>query len=190
LKSDNIDTKTKIHNAVLKLLENCSDADSITTRQIAAKAGVNIALVNYYYKSKDNLLSEIVGKMMGNIISTEMRKGEMQENPEKKLRNILKVTADAAFENIGVCKIAINAELNRGCVNSCIMVKPLLKEIFRDSRLNNLDTVALQLMLPFHHIILNPELYGKLLNTDFFNKQDRDQEIDRMISFILIGSIQ
>ena len=87
-----------------------------------------------------------------------------------------------------ICRIAIRTELKKGCVDSCALVIPFLNEIFKEYNKAELDVIALQLMLPLHHIFLEPELYGRLLETDFFDKQKRDQKINEMIGCVLAGS--
>jgi AcrR family transcriptional regulator len=187
LTQDEINTKQKIYQATLELITSGKNAESITTRQIAAKAGVNLALVNYYYQSKENLLSQVVGMMMGGIISQTIQNDSIQTDAKSRLRNILIATADAAFKHYNVCKIVLSIELKQGCKNSCDMVMPLLKEIFKGYSESDLSIIALQLMLPFHHFFLEPELYNVYLNIDFFDEQQRRQKIDQMIDCILAG---
>lgn len=188
MKQDKTNTKAKIYQATLELLASGAEASQVTTRQIAAKADVNLALVNYYYHSKENLLSEVVAKMMEQVIDQTTKGDNYPENAESSLRSILISTMDAAFMHINICRIAIRMELKKGCVDSCALVLPLLDEIFKGHSKAELDVVALQLMLPFHHVFLEPELYGRLLDTDFFSKQKRDQKINEMINCVLAGS--
>ncbi|MCL4377596.1 MAG: TetR/AcrR family transcriptional regulator [Actinobacteria bacterium] len=184
---DEINTKQKIYQATLELIISGKDPGRITTRQIAVKAGVNLALVNYYYQSKENLLSQVVGTMMGSIISQTIQNDGIQTDAKSRLRNILITTADAAFRHYNLCKIALSIELKNGCKNSCDMVMPLLKEIFKGYSESDLNMIALQLMLPFHHFFLEPEIYNVYLNTDFFDEKQRRQKINQMIDCILAG---
>lgn len=184
---DEINAREKIFQATLELITGGENAERITTRQIAAKAGVNSALVNYYYQSKENLLSQVVGVMMDDIISRVMQKDSMNTDAQTKLRNILITTADAAFKYYNICKIAISTELKQGCKNSCAMVMPLLKEMSMGHSELDLNIIALQLMLPFHHIVQDPELYNKYLDTNFFDEQQRRQKINQMIDCVLAG---
>jgi TetR/AcrR family transcriptional regulator, regulator of cefoperazone and chloramphenicol sensitivity len=182
--NDETNAKDKIFGAVLELLAGGEDPEKVTTRQIAAKAGVNLALVNYYYRSKENLISEVVGRMMGGIIDPLMG-GFGGNSAESRIRNILITTTDAAFAHYNICKVALAAELRQGCANSCAMILPLLNEIFAGLSRTELDIISLQLMLPLHHIFIEPKLYGRLLGVDFFNKQQRDQKINEMITCVL-----
>jgi len=186
--ADETGAKERIFQATLDLITGGEDAAKITLRRIAQKAGVNLALINYYYQTKENLFSQVVGTMMDEIIKQVSQAGAVNEDAVTRLRGILLTTADAAFQYYNVCKIAIAAELKQGCKNSCEMVMPLLKEIFGGRSESDLKIIALQLLLPFHHIVLEPELYNKCLDVDFFDERQRAQKINRMIDCVLAGA--
>jgi AcrR family transcriptional regulator len=187
---DEATAKERIFQAATALVIEGKTEQQITTREIAAKADVNLALVNYYYQSKENLLSQVVGVMMGDIIESSARSGYMDGDAQTRLRSMLLITADAAFKYHNICKIAISLELKTGCRNSCALVMPLLREILTDCDESDISIVAIQLMIPFHHIVMNPELYGKYLDTDFFDEKKREQTINQMIDCILTGRIK
>lgn len=50
-------TKEQLINATIQLLSSHRDVSSITAREIVAKANVNLAMINYYFKSKEELIN-------------------------------------------------------------------------------------------------------------------------------------
>jgi len=60
-------SKDKMKEIVYKTAElvSAEDGGSFTTRKIAENAGINPAMVNYYFGSKDNLLKAAVSVMEG-----------------------------------------------------------------------------------------------------------------------------
>lgn len=58
MEPDKSDTRSKIISVAVDMIGRHSDL-SITTREIARKAGVNLAAINYYFGSKDNLFDEV-----------------------------------------------------------------------------------------------------------------------------------
>ncbi|MBO7054495.1 MAG: TetR/AcrR family transcriptional regulator, partial [Bacteroidales bacterium] len=50
----------KIKDAARKVFQ-AKGYDAARTRDIAEEAGVNLALINYYYRSKESLFEEIMG---------------------------------------------------------------------------------------------------------------------------------
>lgn len=185
--SDDITAKEKILHAAMELISEGKTDRQITMRQIASKAGVNLALVNYYYQSKENLLSHVVGIIMGDIIEQTAKNNQTGADSLTRLRNMLLETANAAFKYQNISKIATSMELKNGCSNSCEMVMPLLKEILTDCDNSDIRIIALQLMMPFHHIVINPELYNNYLHTNFFDENTRRLKINQMIDCIVAG---
>lgn len=185
MKIDNVSAKQKIFQTALELLDSEENADSITTRQIAQKAGVNLALVNYYYQSKGNLLSQAAGYKMGAIICQVLEHSYADADAAVRLKKLLTTTADFSFRHNEIFKIAVTGELQQGCKNSCELVMPLLNEIFAGKNEAELRMIALQLMLPFHFIVLYPEKYGETLNVDFFDEEQRSRMINEMTDNIL-----
>lgn len=185
MNNNEANAKEKIFQAAMELVSSETPDQNITTRDIASKAGVNLALINYYYQSKENLLSQVVGTMMGSIIEKSVQNDFANADAEVRLRSMLLSTAAAAFKYRNICKIAVSLELKSGCENSCKVVMPLLREIFGKRSESDLKIIALQLMMPFHHIVLKPEQYNRYLDTDFFDETKRNQKINQMVDCIL-----
>ena len=61
----------------------------------------------------------------------------------------------------------------------------LLKEILPHRRESELRILALQLMQPFHHIMIEPGLYGEYLGADFFDTLQRAQKIEEMMDCVI-----
>lgn len=190
MNQDEANTKEKIFQAAMELVTTGRPEQQITTREIAAKAGVNLALVNYYYQSKENLLNQVVGTMMGDIIEKSTQYDHADADAQTRLRNMLLATANVAFKYRNICKIAISLELKSGCGTSCKMAMPLIRELFPECGESDLSIIALQLMMPFHHIVLSPELYNRYLDTDFFDDQKREQKINQMVDCLLSARIK
>ena len=186
---DETNARKKIFQATWELIGEGKLEHQITIREIAARAGVNLALVNYYYQSKENLLSQVVATMMVNLVEQSNQTDPSETDALTRLRNMLSVTANAAFSYRNICRIAISLELKAGCENSCKLVMPLLQEIVPEASESDLHIIALQLMLPFHHILLKPEFYNSYLDTDFFDEQKRSQTINRMTESLLAARL-
>lgn len=57
-------TKKALLEAAKTLMTSCSDSDKVTSRAIAAKAGVNLAMINYCYGSREALLHEVFKQLL------------------------------------------------------------------------------------------------------------------------------
>jgi TetR/AcrR family transcriptional regulator len=61
--TDSISTEAKIRDAATKVFLD-KGYDGATTRAIAQESGMNLALVNYYFRSKEKLFAEVFGEMI------------------------------------------------------------------------------------------------------------------------------
>jgi AcrR family transcriptional regulator len=90
--------KTPPRQLILEAVITCIEkygVDKITTRKIAKEAGTNIASINYYFRSKDELIAEALGMavqhMLGDIF-------EIINNAEMSYEAVLNETFTYLFE--------------------------------------------------------------------------------------------
>ena len=57
-------TRAALLGAAKELMTGCADSDEVTSRAIAAKAGVNLAMINYCYGSREGLLYEVFKQLL------------------------------------------------------------------------------------------------------------------------------
>lgn len=84
------DQKKDILKASLELLRGTDCPEKITSRQIAAQAGVNVAMINYYYGSKDNLISQAVAGILEEASAVFVSPPNPEAPPKERLRQILR----------------------------------------------------------------------------------------------------
>ncbi|WBW95125.1 TetR/AcrR family transcriptional regulator [Oceanirhabdus sp. W0125-5] len=184
MNSKKTNAKEIILDAVLKLIDEVEHIEEITSRRITEKAGVNLAMINYYYQSKENLINQAVSHKMESITS-QISVMSSDDSAYEQLIRLLISTADLSFKYNKFFKLAVEAEMRNGYMNSMDLIMPFLKEIYNSYNPIELKVVAMQLMIPFHQIVMYPDLYGKYLDTDFFEKIKRDETIVKMIESVL-----
>lgn len=64
-KRDIEQTRAALLKAAKELMTSCDDADKVTSRAIAARAGVNLAMINYCFGSREALLYEVFKQLLG-----------------------------------------------------------------------------------------------------------------------------
>lgn len=186
MENNNAEAKDRILAAVVSLLQEHKDVTKITNRQIAAMAGVNSAMINYYYRSKENLLNKAVGICMKSISGELFEKSHSSIPPAKRLKNMIKSISTFALDNYELSSIAISYEFKSGDFNTSRIIFPILKEIFAESKSDmELKLMALQLVAPIQILFMNVKAYKDYLSQDVYDESTRNKLIDIMVDNIL-----
>ncbi len=86
MSNDKNDTRTRILETAAEIIGKERNLN-LTIREVAARADVNIASINYYFRSKENLLSEVEMLLMENIGHIYTHLGDPEANAATRLIN-------------------------------------------------------------------------------------------------------
>lgn len=84
-------TKKALLDAAEKLMTTCKDASEVTSRAIAEKSGVNLAMINYCFGSRERLLYEVFQKLLENVQGCDKKFVEIMSSglpPKRKLAEL------------------------------------------------------------------------------------------------------
>jgi AcrR family transcriptional regulator len=180
------DARERIMNTVVGLLMEQKDMSKVTNRDIAALAGVNSALINYYYQSKENLLNQAVGLCMAQMAGDLLEGGEKDGGPVERLRNMLRGISRFAVEHRFLSELSIAGEMKGGNENTVGTILPLLREIYGGRKTDlELKLLALQIIVPLQVILLNQAAYKKSLGTNFTDLDKAFRMLDTLIDNVL-----
>ncbi len=184
---ENLSAKERILETVVSLLKEKKDISKITNRQIASLSGVNSALINYYFQSKENLLNTAVGICMGNVFKEIIENAEKDDvDPILRLKNMIKAIAEVGFNNYSLTEITVATEMKDGCLTTNKMILPILREIFGNSKTEfELKLIACQLLIPVQTIFLHAGTYKNYLLCDLFDDENRNELLDKMLDNLL-----
>ena len=130
------DAKEQILDATVKLLLDAKDPENITVRDIAAAAGVQLAMINYYFHSKDELLYQAVGvlrnKMAGDWLSVKGKGRKM--SPYTRFREMLIALCGMSVKYSRYMRLTVEYELTKAEIVSTQHTLPLIREICGDKR--------------------------------------------------------
>ncbi len=76
--------KTSTRRLILEAVVDCIDRygiDKVTTRKIAEQAGTNIASINYYFRSKDELIAEVMSMTINHMMEDVIAAIDDQQQP-------------------------------------------------------------------------------------------------------------
>jgi AcrR family transcriptional regulator len=75
--------------ATVALLEEAEQPEKVTSRQIASRAGVNLAMINYYFGSKEALTFQAVSEILNAAAGVFQSPADPSKSPKERLRQVL-----------------------------------------------------------------------------------------------------
>ncbi|MDF2512000.1 MAG: transcriptional regulator [Herbinix sp.] len=180
-------TQQLIIDTAKALLEETEDIDKITVRQIAQRADVGIGLINYHFKSKDNLLSIAIGDTMANIILNFSKSDNYAElDPIEKLRELLKELYTLSDKKDNIMRFILSRDIMSGNMQTPLHLIPLLKQIFGNKKDDmGLRILALQILYPIQVTGLNRDAFYMYSGIDVSDKEQRNRFIDNLINNLI-----
>ncbi|SCW57759.1 transcriptional regulator, TetR family [Ruminococcaceae bacterium YRB3002] len=129
-------TKDKLLQAAIKLMKETDNPGRVTSRAIAAEAGVPLGMVNYCYGGRENLLYEAFASNKDEYL-TDGRFTEIMERdiaPKEKIRELYYLVADFLVNEYKYTRaitghILMNRDLKEGLTSY-----PLVKTHYGDAR--------------------------------------------------------
>lgn len=99
-------TKDNLIEATFSLMEQTDDPLSVTSRQIAAKAGTKPSMINYCFGSRENLIHDVFQKKYLNFVSQD-KLSELLESditPKELLKELHYIVAKCLVDNFTFTK--------------------------------------------------------------------------------------
>lgn len=184
MSSDNV--KEQLINATIKLLSESKNPEKITARQIVSEANANLAMINYYFNSKNELLKIALGRIM------EERADEMKDifnkpiPPKDKLLEFLITMIELTLEFTNVTKPIISYALLEGDMGPAYIILPVIREYYGNKRTETeCRMVAFQLISALQLTFLRNDQFSEYLGIDFQDKQQRNQFVHTLVNLYL-----
>lgn len=179
--------RERILAAAAALLDETSDPQRITVRQIAERAGVGIGLINYHFQSKDNLLNEVVsGLMLAEAARWFAAAADSSLDAQTRLRRLLQETSRIGVQYPGHLQIMLTHEFQQPTFSVPLMIVPLLREIYGGRKTEmELRLIALQMVLPLQVAGLQPDALRLYAGVDLFDARQREDLIDTLIDNLI-----
>ncbi len=129
----NSNSKEQLISATLKLLSEADEPANITARQIAAEAGTNLAMINYYFKSKDELLNIAIGKIIEDS-AEQFLTPAADIPPREQLRDMLFSLGSMVVKYSRYTKISVPYMLLQDEIKTPLYILPYLKAYFGENK--------------------------------------------------------
>ena len=188
-----IDTQDKIISTAIDMIGRQINLD-FTIRSIAEKANVNLASVNYYFRSKDNLINEVEKHFVRESRRIYEEITGLGMEPREKIRLWAAKTMDQIMEYPGIIYLIVTKLLNdrnenTGVVGLMDILEQSLIPIIKESMgIQDDITASIKLMHLFSGVVAPVLFYygaGRSFNIDMRNSNDRSRYIDALIDSVL-----
>jgi len=188
----NTNVKDKIMDATIELIEECVSIESVTVRDIAAKVGIGVGLINYHFQTKENLINQCVQKIIGNVINKfDSLYQSLTLEPLDKLLFLAKLTCTFLVKNQGISRVSILSDLIAGnCLdNTSQTIKayiPVMREICGEAKSDEEIYLSTHILITtLQSAFLRRDVFMQNAKVDFYNMKQREQYIDMVVKIIL-----
>lgn len=100
--------KTTTRQLILEAAVACIEEvgiEQVTTRRIAKQAGTNLASINYYFRSKDDLMEQVLGMTIKHMLEDVVTAIEAEGSPfETTLRDVIFYLIDGSRRFPGISR--------------------------------------------------------------------------------------
>lgn len=183
-------TKEALVDLTVKLLNEGLDPERITVRLISQRAGVGVGLINYHFKTKDNLINIAVQKHINSVIARVP--AALKENnisPKDRLKGVLKSTLDYLANFPIISRVSILRDYKApnkddNTQNTLRAYEHLARKTFGEK-----DFIQKTMVLIFtcQNTFLRADVIKKEGGFDFFDKSQRDIFAEKLIDTLSTG---
>ncbi len=180
------DAKEQLIETTVKLLKESKNSKKITARQIVTEAKVNLALINYYFKSKDELMYIAAGRILEEHATTLKDILNKQMPPKEKLIKFLIAMTDITMEYQEIIRPTISYSLLEGDMEPEYHILPMLREYYVDLRTEiECRMIAFQLISSFQVMFFKPDQFIKYSGVNIRDREERNHLIENAIGIYM-----
>lgn len=126
--------KAALLKATIELLQEAEKPEKVTSRQIASRAGVNLAMINYYFGSKEALTSQAVSEILAVAAGVFQSPADPSKSPKERLRDILREICQVVFKYRRYTKLYIPRLLLEDEITLPQLILPEIRSFFRQGK--------------------------------------------------------
>jgi len=152
-------------------------------REIANKADLSLGLINYHFKSQDNLIRQAVKLYIDTKIIkpfNPFKKGEFKSlSAIEKLSRVIQGPLDFIYENPKLAKISILNDFTYPAANDNSAttwdgIYMIVKEVTKDSDDQNIRFAVWSIVASIHEAFLRPEYFKQCCGLDLTIQEHRN----------------
>lgn len=181
---ENLTTKEKIVRVAMDIIAE-EGFHNITIRKIAARAGVNVAAVNYHFGSKDTVINEALKNVTDQLKSSFLYLKTNNEDAEVKIAVFIKNYTHLMFKYPDIIKNMINHAIYNKPLDQHVeymtfletegaqLIKQVIKQLRPDQEEDYLELKTLYLISGLSFPFLMGQHIKTIMGVDLYNDQTR-----------------
>ncbi|CDM68404.1 TetR-family transcriptional regulator [Clostridium bornimense] len=179
------DTRKKLIETTKRMLINGIPYKNLTARQISKDAGTNLAMINYYFKSKEELVKISVDE----IISEEFyqySKIDLSKPAKEQLKELLLHISTVIIKYRELTKLSIPYLILNDEISLPFDILPFIKTHFEDTKSDTeCKVIAFQIVYMLQLIFYRADDFQKYSGIDIFNTQQLQDFLDIQLNIFL-----
>jgi TetR/AcrR family transcriptional regulator, regulator of cefoperazone and chloramphenicol sensitivity len=181
------DTRNRILQAAVQLLQESDDPTGITVRQIAARAEVGIGLINYHFGSRDRLFNDAVGQLMTDKVTPYLSKMPSGEtSPRERLIQFLIASAQVSAAYPQFVEPMVGYILTHGQMDIPLTLVPLLQEMMGDAcPTQKIRYMAYTLVTTMQAIFIQRQDFYLFTGFNVMDPKDHEPAIRMLVDMIV-----
>jgi len=177
------DVKENLLKATVALLQSEKAPESITARDIATAADVNLAMINYYFKSKDELIYLAVGELMREEANAWLSIKGKNMPAFQRLREMLITLCDITIKYSQFTSLTVEYEIIKADITVPQYILPLIREICGGERSEiSMRITAYEIISLLQLLFLRAKDFWSYAGVDVLEHDGRVQIIDTLLA--------
>lgn len=181
-------TKEKLITAAEELIDECANGSEVTSRAIAQRAGVQLAMINYCFGSRGALLYEVFSRNKQKYFElpeiAEMIRSEM--SPKEKLRKLHYIAAEFLIKEYKFTRTVMEYVLLQRDLSQEQSSLPFVKAHFAERKTEQeCKAIAYELSSMLQLIIYRIDDYQELTGMNLRDVEQLHKLIDMRINSLL-----
>ncbi len=183
---ENENVKDQLILATMKLLGESKNPGRITARQIANEADVNLAMINYYFSSKDALVNTAVNKLMADRANDLKEIRDSNIPVKQKLKEFLITMSDIANDYSELSRPTVPYLLLEGDIELPYYILPMIKECCGDKRSETECRIIAYQLISFSQLVFyRSGDFLKYTGVDVNDKKQRDTLLQTILDIYI-----
>ena len=168
--------KQRLIRATVKLLSDTGSASGITARQIAREAGANLAMINYYFGSKDALVTAAVSSLIAERAVALRAAGARSDDPQQRLHAFLTAMSDLTVEYAELTRPTVPWILLEGEFDAAYHLMPFVRECFGNHRTETECRIIAYQLISFSQLVFYRSAdFQRYTGIEVDDKHQRDE---------------